>query len=682
MKHKILTLLLLLIALTAISTVKIGVCSGLPLVGWEGDKPVGIYPDLIQEIAEINGWESEYVKGEFEELYNLLLAGEIDILPAIVYSSERAKLFAFNEEHILSSYGTVYVPIDSELNSLLELKKKNIAVVKNAINYTVDFGIKKIFDSLNIEVTFIEKLNYAEVLESVTNGEAEAGVVDSLFAAMNANQYPLKSTPIVLNPSDIRLAFSPVNENSQKLISEFDEQLRIMKENPDSFFYRNNEKYLHNKEFVENPLLMQILVIISISALILIGGIFYLRHNIKIRTDEIKEKNAKLDVIETKVKETYSELKHANERLKETLDKFEDMVFIAGTLGVRDLNERDFLDLFLKKTLDIIDEADYGTISMIEDGEWKFMATVGHDLNILSKLRLKAEKIHLKKTVEIVDGLYDNYDKDFSPSDANLLRKAVKPFKQSLVLPFYIEGEFVGNLSLDIAKENSQVFSEDTKSMLNSISKIASSYLELKKSAKNKQEFQTNIVLSLVKAIEYYDPYTRGHSERVATYSAMLAKKLGLSKEIINKIYWASLVHDVGKIFVTRAVLNKVSFLTPEEFNEIKKHSEKGEEILKETKGMSEISKIVRYHHERWDGSGYPDGLKGEAIPLESRIIALGDSFDAMTSDRPYRKRMSLEEAYEDIRSYKDTFYEASLVDAFLCKDLEELYHQLKDSEN
>jgi putative nucleotidyltransferase with HDIG domain len=637
---------------------------------------------LIQEIAEINGWESEYVKGEFEELYNLLLAGEIDILPAIVYSSERAKLFAFNEEHILSSYGTVYVPIDSELNSLLELKKKNIAVVKNAINYTVDFGIKKIFDSLNIEVTFIEKLNYAEVLESVTNGEAEAGVVDSLFAAMNANQYPLKSTPIVLNPSDIRLAFSPVNENSQKLISEFDEQLRIMKENPDSFFYRNNEKYLHNKEFVENPLLMQILVIISISALILIGGIFYLRHNIKIRTDEIKEKNAKLDVIETKVKETYSELKHANERLKETLDKFEDMVFIAGTLGVRDLNERDFLDLFLKKTLDIIDEADYGTISMIEDGEWKFMATVGHDLNILSKLRLKAEKIHLKKTVEIVDGLYDNYDKDFSQSDANLLRKAVKPFKQSLVLPFYIEGEFVGNLSLDIAKENSQVFSEDTKSMLNSISKIASSYLELKKSAKNKQEFQTNIVLSLVKAIEYYDPYTRGHSERVATYSAMLAKKLGLSKEIINKIYWASLVHDVGKIFVTRAVLNKVSFLTPEEFNEIKKHSEKGEEILKETKGMSEISKIVRYHHERWDGSGYPDGLKGEAIPLESRIIALGDSFDAMTSDRPYRKRMSLEEAYEDIRSYKDTFYEASLVDAFLCKDLEELYHQLKDSEN
>lgn len=681
MKKKGLTLLLLLIILTVFSTIKIGVYPGPPLVGWNGEEPTGIYPDLIQEIARVRNWETEFISGEFQELYNQLLEGKIDILPAIVYSSERAKLFAFNQEHILSSYGTVYVPLDSDFNSLLELEKKNIAVAKNAINYTGMFGIKKIFESLNIEVTYIEKLNYGEVLKSVAKGEAEAGVVDSLFAALNANQYPIKSTPIVLNPSDIRLAFSPKNEQSRELINEFDEQLRIMKQNQDSFFYRNNEKYLHNKEFVENPLLMQIIIFTSISVLILIGGIFYLKHNVKIRTNEIEEKNAKLDVVENKVKKTYSELKLTNEQLKDTLDKFEDMVFIAGTLGVRDLNERDFLALFLEKTLDIIDEADYGTISMIENGEWKFMAAVGHDLNILSRLRLKTDKIHLKKKVEIVDGLYDHYDKDFCQSDANILRKGVKPFKQSLVLPFYIEGEFVGNLSLDIARESSQVFSEDTKSMLNSISKIASSYLELKKSAKNKQEFQTNIVLSLVKTIEYYDTYTRGHSERVAAYSAMLTEKLGLTKDFINKIYWASLVHDVGKIFITRAILNKVSFLTPEEFNEIKKHSVKGEEILKETKGMTEISKIVRYHHERWDGSGYPDGLKGEEIPLEARIIALSDSFDAMTSDRPYRKKMTLQEAFDDIKKFSGTLYETRLVDAFLSKELEDLYHQLKDSE-
>src|SRR6056297_115659 len=198
MKNKAITFLLFLATLTALAVVKIGVYPGPPLVGWEGEDPVGIYPDLIGEIARINKWETQYIKGEFEELYNKLLKGEIDILPAIVYSSERSKLFDFNQEHILSSYGTVYVPLESEFNSLLELENKNIAVAKNAINYIGMFGIKKIFDSLNLKVTFIEKLNYGEVLQSVATREAEAGVVDSLFAAMNANQYPLKSTPIVL----------------------------------------------------------------------------------------------------------------------------------------------------------------------------------------------------------------------------------------------------------------------------------------------------------------------------------------------------------------------------------------------------------------------------------------------------------------------------------------------------
>ncbi|MFP4461438.1 MAG: HD domain-containing phosphohydrolase [Thermotogota bacterium] len=680
MKNLFLILIFILITMTSLSVVKIGVFPGLPLIGWEGENPIGIYPDLIKEIAELENWEIEYVKGEFEELYNKLLNREIDILPGVVYSPERAKLLDFNQEHILSSYGTVYVPIESKFNSLLELEKKNIAVAKKAINYIGIFGIKTIFESLNIEVTYIEKNNYEEVLQSVANGEAEAGVVDSMFAALNAHNYSIKSTPIVLNPSDIRLAFVPGTEKSQSLIAGFDEQVRAMKDDPKSFFYRNNEKYLHNKEFVDNPLLTQILIVISISALILFGGILYLRHNVKIRTFEIEEKNAKLNVVESKVKKTYTELKIANERLKDTLDKFEDMVLIAGALGVRDLNEKDFLDLFLEKTMDIIDEADYGSISMIKNGVWKFVSTVGYDLNLLSQLTLKIDKMHLMKTVEIVDDLYDRYDEDFSKSDAKILRQAVKPFKQSLISPFYIEGEFVGNLSLDISKSSGHVFSEETKAILNSISKIAASFLELKQNAKNKEEFQTNVILSLVKAIEYYDIYTRGHSERVAAYSTFLAEKIGLSKKIINKIYWASLVHDVGKIFIARSVLNKTTFLTPEEFDEIKKHSEKGEGILKETKGMSEISKIVRYHHERWDGTGYPDGLKEEQIPLESRIISLGDSFDAMTSDRTYRRRMSYEDAIEDIKKYSGTLYETSLVNAFLCKDLQNLYHQLKQN--
>ena len=678
MKKISISLLFLIVIITGFSTVRIGVYPGPPLVGWEGETPIGVFPDLIKEIAKVKGWETEFVKAEFNELYNMLMNGKIDILPAIVYSAERAKLVNFNQEHILSSYGTVYVPIDSDFNSLLELENKRIAVAKDAVNYIGIFGIKTIFDSLNIPVIFVEKPNYEETLKAVANGEAQAGVVDSLFAAMNAYRYPIKATPIVLNPSDIRLAFAPGNERSQILITEFDKELRLMKENPESFFYRTVEKYLHNKQFVENPLLIQILIIVSITTIILIGLILSLRHNVKVRTVELDEKNAKINVAETKVKATYSELQIANEQLRETLRKFEDLVLIAGTLGVQDYNEKDFLDLFLKKTMAIIDEADCGSIALIKNGKWQFISAIGHDLDILTQLNLKTKNINLKKSTEIVDGLYDHYDQDFGKKDSEILRKAVKPFKQSLISPFYLEGEFFGNLSLDISKDNPKTFSEETKAVLNSISKIAASFLELKHSAKQKEEFQINIVLSLVKAIEYYDAYTRGHSERVAAYSTFLAKRLNLPKITINKIYWASLVHDLGKIFITRSILNKVAPLTPEEFNEIKKHSEKGEEILKETKGMREISLYVRYHHERWNGSGYPDGLKGEKIPLESSIISLGDSFDAMTSDRPYRKKMTYEEAVQDIKQYAGILYEKRLVEAFICPELKTVYEQHK----
>ena len=155
----------------------------------------------------------------------------------------------------------------------------------------------------------------------------------------------------------------------------------------------------------------------------------------------------------------------------------------------------------------------------------------------------------------------------------------------------------------------------------------------------------------------------------------MLSSRLGYAKEMSNKIYWASLVHDVGKIFIPRNILNKVTTLTNREFQEIMKHSEKGEEILRETEGMKEIADIVRHHHERYNGSGYPDGLKGEQIPIESQIISIADSFDAMTTNRPYRNRMNYDEAVEDLRNCIDFMYKKELVDAFICPELLKLFN-------
>ncbi|AAD36766.1 conserved hypothetical protein [Thermotoga maritima MSB8] len=151
-------------------------------------------------------------------------------------------------------------------------------------------------------------------------------------------------------------------------------------------------------------------------------------------------------------------------------------------------------------------------------------------------------------------------------------------------------------------------------------------------------------------AVELKDPYTSGHSLRVADYSQEIARRKGLPDQVVERIRIAAVLHDIGKIGVKGAILNKTSKLTKEEYEEVKKHPELGEKLISKIEDFSDIAKIVRHHHEWYSGQGYPDGLRGEEIPLESRIIAVADAFDAMTSDRPYRKAMDRKTALEILR--------------------------------
>jgi len=169
---------------------------------------------------------------------------------------------------------------------------------------------------------------------------------------------------------------------------------------------------------------------------------------------------------------------------------------------------------------------------------------------------------------------------------------------------------------------------------------------------------------SLAKSLEEKDFYTHGHSERVAKLAKAIAQKMNLPLRLIDRIYIAALLHDIGKVGIPDYILNKPSTLTKEEFDIVKQHSIKGEAILKEIgRFRSKEAKWVRYHHERWDGKGYPDGLKGEEIPLPSRIIAVADVYEALISDRPYRKALSKEEAMKQLKDMKGTALDPRIVD-------------------
>jgi putative nucleotidyltransferase with HDIG domain len=171
---------------------------------------------------------------------------------------------------------------------------------------------------------------------------------------------------------------------------------------------------------------------------------------------------------------------------------------------------------------------------------------------------------------------------------------------------------------------------------------------------------------AMIRALDSRDKYTAGHSAAVAVYSRDIARALGLPEEEVTRIHLAALVHDIGKIGLRAELLEKRSALDDDEWAEMREHPAIGARILAEVEDYSDIALIVRSHHERWDGAGYPDGLSGHAIPRLARIIAVADSYNAMTTDRPYRAAMSTERAIQQLLLGKDTQFETPVVDAFV----------------
>jgi HD-GYP domain-containing protein (c-di-GMP phosphodiesterase class II) len=179
------------------------------------------------------------------------------------------------------------------------------------------------------------------------------------------------------------------------------------------------------------------------------------------------------------------------------------------------------------------------------------------------------------------------------------------------------------------------------------------------------ERFIVDMVKSLIQAIEAKDTYTRGHSERVGRYSMLLAEKMGLEKEQKTNLQWAAMLHDVGKIGINEAILNKPGPLTEDEYEQIKSHPIKGHAILNPLEPLTGALPGILHHHERYDGKGYPDGLKGEDIPLLGRIIAVPDAFDAINSSRAYRKGSSVQKTLEILKSVAGSQLDAHIVEIF-----------------
>ena len=225
------------------------------------------------------------------------------------------------------------------------------------------------------------------------------------------------------------------------------------------------------------------------------------------------------------------------------------------------------------------------------------------------------------------------------------------------------EGNFGGRVEMKGLSFELADLAED----FNRMSGYVESYVQqLRQAAQANRELFIGSLRAFVAAVDAKDPYTRGHSERVAAYSRTISRYLGLPEEVQHKIWIGALLHDVGKIGVEDHILRKEGVLSPEEYEQMKMHTVIGADIMAPIEQLKEMIPAIRSHHEAWNGRGYPDGLKGEQIPLFARIVGVADTFDAITTNRPYQQAYSLQFAVETITRLTGSRFDAKIVTAFL----------------
>jgi putative nucleotidyltransferase with HDIG domain len=235
--------------------------------------------------------------------------------------------------------------------------------------------------------------------------------------------------------------------------------------------------------------------------------------------------------------------------------------------------------------------------------------------------------------------------------------------KSMICVPVKTRDKIVG--VLQAVNKKSTSFDNDDLDLLKGLSNQVAIAIENARLYDELRETFYATIHALAETIEKRDPYTAGHTKRVMNYSLAIGRMMGFSKKEIENLKLSAILHDIGKIGIRDDVLLKNDKLTSDEFKKIMMHTVYGAEILNHIRQLKSVVPGVKNHHEKYDGSGYPDGLKGDEIPVIARIIAVTDTFDAMTTDRPYRKGLSFDEAFEELKKMAGTQFDPNVVNAF-----------------
>jgi len=383
----------------------------------------------------------------------------------------------------------------------------------------------------------------------------------------------------------------------------------------------------------------------------------YLNINLEERIEEIEEANYK-------IADLASELEEKNIGLTQAVDRLQ-ALYKMGLAVNATMDLGKLLDLLSQKSVDTM-KAQVGYILMLNEKTGNLSiggaAGISEDFDLELEIPLKPGGVSFWVMNNNQPKLVENVDKEreFSKmSRLGFIRESV------LCAPLTDKGKVFGTITIANPVDGS-CFGHSDLELLSTIAAQASIAIRNARLYEAQEATYLNTVQALVSAIEASDAYTRGHSERVTRYSVALAKKLGMEGDPLKQLEQAAILHDIGKIGIDVALLHKKEKLTAADIDVLKLHPSIGVRILEPIHFLGTVREIIEQHHERFDGKGYPNGLSGEEWRLEGKILAVCDTYDAMTSDRPYRKALSHEIAIQEISDHSGAQFDPVVAAAFI----------------
>lgn len=671
----------------------------------EGAVKSGYAYEYYRKLSEYTGWEYEYVYGTYNELYKELVDGQIDMLAGIAMLDDRIGVIAYPDKPMGSElYNLIKHDTDESISSNpASFEGKKIGILNSAmVNALSDYLFEQ---KVSSEVVVYD--DYSTLFEDFVNNKIDIAAVEGsgtysregveVLCTFGATDYYLcvninrQDLLFVLNQAQNLLAVEEPNYINSLRNKYFSGSVSSLA------FSGSEKEWLASNTTLDVGYIEDLLPYCDTDADGNVTGII---------KDVIPQILGELNLEQIEV--TYHGYRSYDEMLSDMNNGAIDLAFpVEGSLfyseenGIyqssplvstnNELVYKAGLDNSNVETLAVnqnIGLQYYYTMAVFPDAELKFYDSVDAcieavqneevDATIINGLRvydlLRNSKYHGVSAMQ----LSGKDDVCFGIEIGNkgllkLINRGISVLEEDYVL------NMASHYSNDLYKYTVNDFLKDNSEIGITILIIAFVIILFilvlqseKKISKEKaqrfaiQKIFDQMIMAFAQMIDKKDEYTSGHSFRVAEYSRKLARKIGYSEALSQKVYNIALLHDIGKIAVPSRILHKPTDLDDDEYSIVKEHASLGKEILQEIDSLPEISLGAGYHHEKYDGTGYPEGLKGEAIPKIAQIISVADAFDAMYSTRPYRKKMDLEDCLAEIRKGEGTQFNPELAEAFI----------------